>query len=321
VIVVTGGAGFIGSNLVAALCRDPGNAVVVVDDLSDGTKFSNLARSDIADYRDKEDFRAGLADGRSLEGVQAVFHQGACSDTTEWDGQFIMDVNFQYSKDLFHACQARGIPLIYASSAAVYGSSAHFREDPANECPINVYGYSKLLFDRYVARHRESGGAQVVGLRYFNVYGPNEEHKGRMASVALHLHRQVVAGESLRLFQGCDGYGDGEQRRDFVHVDDVVAVNLWLLARPSVSGVFNVGTGRSQPFNDLAHAVIDWHGHGEIEYVPFPQDLLGRYQSFTEADLTALRGAGFSGRFRGVEVGVRDYLDALHRRERGHGNH
>lgn len=314
-IFVTGGAGFIGSNLVHALTAR-GETVTVVDDLSDGRKFSNIVSADIADYLDMDTFYEGLAAGKPLlNGARAVFHQGACSDTTEWDGRYMMRVNYQHSRTLLDGCIRAGVPLIYASSAAVYGSGQRFEEAPENEGPINVYGYSKQLFDRHVRRNQASWGIQVAGLRYFNVYGPREGHKGRMASVALHLHNQIREGGEARLFQGCDGYADGEQRRDFVHVDDAVAVNLWLLDNPQVSGTFNVGTGASQSFNEVAAAVIDWHGAGAVRYVAFPEDLRGRYQSFTEADLTALRGVGYTAPFVDVATGVARYLDWLAREE------
>lgn len=310
-IVVTGGAGFIGSNLVHALVAR-GEAVVVVDDLTDGRKFNNIVGADIVDFFRIDDFYARLASGEDLlRDVRAVFHQGACSDTTEWNGDYMMRVNYEYSKMLLDTCHRAAIPLIYASSAAVYGSGTRFAEERANECPINLYGYSKHLFDRYVLRQLDSRSAQIAGLRYFNVYGPREAHKERMASVAMHLHQQILDSGTARLFAGCDGYSDGEQRRDFVHVDDVVAVNLWLLDNPDCSGVFNVGTGRSQSFNDVANAVVSWHGRGEIQYVPFPQDLLGRYQSFTEAAIGALRVAGYSNEFLDVSAGVKRYLDWL----------
>ncbi|HQU15284.1 MAG: ADP-glyceromanno-heptose 6-epimerase [Gammaproteobacteria bacterium] len=312
-IIITGGAGFIGSNLVKAWNRRGRDDVLVVDDLRDGVKFRNLVDCDIADYLDQEDFLSRVLRGEEWpQGIDAVFHQGACSVTTEWDGRYMMRNNYEYSKVLLEYCIDRGIPFRYASSAAVYGAGRAFREERANEAPLNVYGYSKHLFDQLVRRRLAAGARRVAGLRYFNVYGPREAHKGRMASVAYHLDRQLLAGERLRLFQGCDGYGDGEQCRDFVHVEDAVEVNLWLLDHPEVSGIFNVGTGRSQTFNDVARSVIGWHGRGEIEYIPFPDELRGRYQSFTEADIHALRAAGYAHPFRSVEEGVGDYMEWLH---------
>jgi len=310
--IVTGGAGFIGSNLVRRLVDESGEDVVVVDDLSDGRKFANLADLPIADYFDRDEFLERLeADPRFRQEVRSMLHQGACSVTTEWDGRYMMRNNYTYSKRLLHHCLEHRIPFIYASSAAVYGGSQAFSEDPDNESPLNVYGYSKLLFDQYVRRLSRERGQQVVGLRYFNVYGPREQHKGPMASVAWHFNRQVAEDGEVRLFEGCGRYADGEQRRDFVYVDDVCAVNLWFLANPQVSGIFNVGTGRAQTFNEVANAVIDWHGRGRIRYIPFPEGLAAAYQSFTEADLGRLRDAGCDVTFRDVASGVRDYLDRL----------
>ena len=315
-IIVTGGAGFIGSNIVRGLNARGIDDILVVDDLTDGHKFENLSGLSIADYIDMERFREAIADPSqaSFADVRAVFHEGACSTTTEWDGRYMMDNNYEYSKELLAWCSARDVAFIYASSAAVYGGNDGFVEDIAAEGPINVYGYSKWQFDQYVRRHRAGLKSQVVGLRYFNVYGPNEQHKGSMASVAFHLDRQMRDSATVRLFEGSHGYADGEQRRDFVHVDDVVAVNLWFMDNPAVSGIFNCGTGASQTFNDVARAVLAWHGRGSLEYVPFPDHLKGAYQAFTQADLTALRAAGCDVAFRTVEEGVRAYLDVLHGR-------
>jgi ADP-L-glycero-D-manno-heptose 6-epimerase len=310
-LVVTGGAGFIGSNLVRELNRRGHDEIAVVDDLTDGRKFVNLVGCDIADYLDKDDFLARLANG-SLGKIEAIFHQGACAVTTEWDGRYMMDNNYRYSVALLDYAQANAVPLIYASSAAVYGASGVFKEDDARaERPLNVYGYSKLLLDAHVRRRRAGARAPIVGLRYFNVYGPGEAHKGSMASVAFHLNGQVAASGEARLFEGSDGYAAGEQRRDFVYVGDVAAVNVWFYEQRRVSGIFNVGTGASATFNDVANAIIAWHGKGKIRYIPFPEELKGRYQSFTEADIGALRAAGYDAPFRDVRAGVKAYLDAL----------
>lgn len=313
-IIVTGGAGFIGSNLVHALNQRGYSDIIVVDDLKDGTKFRNLVDCEIADYRDKDQFLQQVLSGAVLGPVEAVFHQGACSDTTEWDGQYMMNVNYEYSKVLLEYCLARNIPFIYASSASVYGGGSVFKEERQYEAPLNMYGYSKFQFDQYVRRRMKAGlKSQIVGFRYFNVYGPREQHKGKMASTAFHFNNQILAEGRCKLFSGSDGYADGEQRRDFIHVTDVCAVNLWAWQHPKISGIFNLGTGRSQTFNDVANAVIKFHGKGRIEYIPFPENLKGRYQSFTQADMEALRSAGCEHQFMTVEQGVEKYLAWLNK--------
>lgn len=310
-IIVTGGAGFIGSNIVAGLNARGIDDILVVDDLSDGHKCLNLSDLDFSDYLAYDDLEGWLATGRMRDRVEAVFHQGACSDTTQWDGRYVMARNFTYSKMLHAWCAAVHVPLIYASSASVYGMGPEFTEERSAEKPLNMYAFSKFAFDQYVRARAYRVPSQVVGLRYFNVYGPREGHKGRMASVARHFATQVAEDGQCRLFAGTDGYGDGQQRRDFIHVDDVVAVNLWLLDHPAISGIFNCGTGRSQTFNEVADAVIGWYGRGEKRYIEFPESLKGRYQSFTEADMSALRQAGCDRDFMPVEVGVPRYLDWL----------
>lgn len=311
-IIVTGGAGFIGSNIVKGLNDRGITNILVVDDLKEGTKFKNLAALEIADYLDKDDFLRKIEQNDSFgQDIEGIFHEGACSTTTEWDGRYMMENNYEYSKKLLQYCLDRGVNFIYASSAAIYGSGLVFKEERQYEKPLNVYGYSKHLFDQYVRRHTEHARSQVVGLRYFNVYGPNEDHKGSMASVAFHLNNQLKEKGIIKLFEGCDGYGNGEQRRDFIYVDDIVSVNLWFLDNPQKSGIYNVGTGRSQSFNDVAKGVLNWYQKGELEYIPFPEHLKGRYQSFTEADISALRSIGYSAPFHTVEEGVKKYLDVL----------
>ncbi len=312
-IIVTGGAGFIGSNIVAGLNAAGHDDIIVVDDLSDGTKFVNIADLQIADYIDKDDFLTCIEAGEKIPRPTAIFHQGACSDTTEWDGRIMLGDNYDYSKRLLNYSLEHKIPFLYASSASVYGDGTVFHEDPVNERPLNLYAYSKFLFDQYVRRCLPDAGSQIVGLRYFNVYGPREQHKGKMASVAYHFDGQVRESGTVRLFEGCEKYGNGEQRRDFVYVADVTAVNLWLHDNPQISGIFNLGTGKSQTFNDVANAVIKFHKRGKIEYIPFPVELEGRYQSFTQADISALRSAGYEKSLRDVAEGVSDYLDWLHR--------
>jgi ADP-L-glycero-D-manno-heptose 6-epimerase len=321
--VVTGAAGFIGSKIVEGLNRHGVTEVIAVDNLAHADKFRNLAGCEIADYVDQAEFIGNL---ERFEGaVEALLHQGACSDTMETDGRYMLDNNYAYSKRLLEWCQEEETPLIYASSASVYGAGPEFREERRCEKPLNVYGYSKFLFDQCVRRMLEARAAQVVGLRYFNVYGPNEQHKGRMASVALHAYQQLKAEGRVKLFVGADGYRDGEQRRDFIYVEDVVSVNLWFLERREVSGVFNCGTGSAQTFNRLAAAVVNAvHGtHAMlpdlvakrlIEYVPFPPALVGKYQSFTEADLTRLRAAGYTSEFKTVEQGVTAYVAELQKK-------
>lgn len=314
-IIVTGGAGFIGSNIVKGLNERGREDILVVDDLKDGTKFLNLVDCEILDYLDKDDLLTRVQRGVDLGApVEAIFHEGACSATTEWDGVYMMGNNYEYSKSLLHYCLEQRAAYLYASSASVYGSGQVFSESREYESPLNVYGYSKFLFDQYVRRILPRAGSQIVGFRYFNVYGPREQHKGSMASVAFHLSQQLSAGESPRLFAGCDGYGDGEQRRDFIYIDDVVDVNLWFLDNPARSGIVNLGTGNCQSFRDVAMAVIGWFGRGEIEYIPFPDHLRGRYQSFTEADMTALRTLGYERPFHTVEEGVPLYMDWLQAR-------
>jgi ADP-L-glycero-D-manno-heptose 6-epimerase len=324
-IVVTGGAGFIGANIVKALNDRGVDDIMVVDDLKAADKFRNLTDCEIADYLDKDDFLARVEKGQ-FKKFKAILHQGACSDTMEHDGQYMMRNNFEYSKSLLHFCQSKRIQFIYASSAAVYGASKEFREDRACEAPLNVYGYSKFLFDQYVRRALQKKSAQIAGFRYFNVYGDREAHKGRMASVAFHQFNQFHEIARVKLFEGNDGYGPGEQRRDFVSVEDAAAVNLFFLDNPKKSGIFNVGTGRAQPFNDVASAVVnslrkatgqpvqslsDLQRSGAIEYIPFPDALKGKYQSFTQADLTALRKAGYKKPFLTVQQGVERYVAKL----------
>jgi ADP-L-glycero-D-manno-heptose 6-epimerase len=311
VIIVTGGAGFIGSNIVRHLNTQGVTDIIVVDDLTDGRKMFNLASCQIADYLDHEDFIGRAGAGEDFGGrLQAVLHQGACTVTTEWDGRMMMRQNFEFSKRLFHYCLERKTPFIYASSASVYGAGRAFRVAADCEQPINVYAWSKLVFDQYVRRHIGEARSQVVGLRYFNVYGPNERHKGGMASVIWHFHQQLLTGDEVRLFEGSGGFADGEQRRDFVHVDDVAALNLWFMGNGR-RGIFNLGTGAARSFNDVAKAVIAWHGRGRIRYIPFPPALAASYQDFTEADLTGLRAAGYNEEFVTIEAGVKRYLDAV----------
>jgi ADP-L-glycero-D-manno-heptose 6-epimerase len=324
--IVTGAAGFIGANIVKALNAQGVTRVIAVDDLTQGERFRNLVDCEIEDYLDKDEFLGALDRGTFNGAVTALLHQGACSDTTESNGRYMMQNNYRYSRRLLDFCQAQNAQFIYASSAAVYGDREGFRESPECEQPLNVYGYSKFLFDQVVRRELPRLRSQVVGLRYFNVYGPREQHKGRMASVAFHFFNQFRANGIVRLFEGSDGYANGEQRRDFVSVEDVVKVNLYFLENPLKSGIYNCGTGMAQSFNEVAVAAVNsvrqargkpaltlaaMQAQGLIEYIAFPQDLKGRYQSYTQADLTALRGCGYSEPFLTVEQGVARYCETL----------
>jgi ADP-L-glycero-D-manno-heptose 6-epimerase len=332
-IVVTGAAGFIGSNIIKGLNARGIDDIIAVDDLTQGDKFRNLASLRIADYVDADTFYDAFAGGAYGQ-IEAVFHEGACSDTMELDGKYMMANNYTLSCHLFQACQKRGARLLYASSAATYGGSDTFREEPAFERPLNVYGYSKLLFDQRMRREcghdfqRTKAGKtnQVVGFRYFNVYGPQEQHKGRMASVAFHQFNQFQADGKVKLFGEYGGYPAGGQMRDFIYIDDVVAVNLWFFDHPGESGIYNLGTGKAQPFNDIAISVVNTLreqrgdaalsleqavSDGFIEYIAFPDALRGKYQSYTQADLGALRSTGCDHAFADVQQGVRQYVHSL----------
>jgi len=324
--VVTGAAGFIGSKLVEALNRAGVTEIIAVDNLENAAKVKNLAGCEIEDYMDKRDFIERLVANQFDEDIEAVLHQGACSDTMESDGRYVMENNYRYSRLLLDWCQEEAVPFLYASSASVYGAGREFREERACERPLNAYAYSKFLFDQHVRRRLPARSAQIAGFRYFNVYGPNEAHKGRMASVSFHAFNQFVGEGRVKLFVGSDGYADGEQQRDFIHVDDVVKANLYFLEHREISGIFNCGTGRAQSFNDVACAVVngvragrgetglslrDMVAEGLIEYIPFPPQLVGKYQSFTEADLGLLRNAGYGEDFMPVEQGVGSYVAHL----------
>jgi ADP-L-glycero-D-manno-heptose 6-epimerase len=322
-IVVTGAAGLIGSNIVKALNERGITNIIAVDNLARGDKFKNLVDCEIADYVDKHDFLARIRAHAYDRRIKAIFHEGACSDTMEHNGKYMMENNYQYSLDLLEFAKEQHAQFLYASSAAVYGAGTTFKEERSHENPLNVYGYSKFLFDQVVRRRAAEQTAQVVGFRYFNVYGPREGHKGRMASVAFHHFNQYREHGKVKLFEGRDGYANGGQMRDFVSVKDVAKVNLWFLDHPNVSGIFNLGTGRAQPFNDVATAVVnamrELEGKaalsteelveaGIVEYVAFPEALIGKYQSFTQADMSNMRGAGYGEPFLSVADGVRDYV-------------
>ncbi len=325
--IVTGAAGFIGANLVKALNERGVSKIIAVDNLAKAEKFKNLVDCDIADYIDKQDFIARIQAGHFDGDVEAIFHEGACSDTMETDGRYMMENNYRYSSILLDWCLDQDVQFLYASSAATYGASSVFKEERQNEAPLNVYGYSKFLFDQIVRqRLAKTPSSQIVGFRYFNVYGPREQHKGRMASVAFHNFHQYRAEGKVKLFAGSHGYADGGQMRDFVYVEDVAKVNLFFLDHPEQSGIFNLGSGRAQSFNDVAVAAVngcrrhnglepqalaELQQSGQIEYIAFPEALKGKYQAYTQADLGALRAAGYSAPMATVEEGVSRYIDWL----------
>ena len=325
--VVTGAAGFIGSNLVKALNERGETNIIAVDNLGNNSdKFKNLTDCEIADYLDKEDFIGLLQDGSFDGTIAAVLHEGACSDTMELNGRYMMENNYRYSLEVLNHCQNEEVPFLYASSASVYGGGGVFKESREYESPLNVYAYSKFLFDQVVRRRWANRTAQIAGFRYFNVYGQREQHKGRMASVAYHFFNQYRADGFVKLFEGCDGYANGGQLRDFVSVEDVVKVNMYFLDHPGKSGIFNLGTGNAQSFNDVAVATINtlraekgegaltleqMHQQQLIRYIPFPEQLKGKYQSYTQADISALREIGYEQPFLTVEQGTGRYVNQL----------
>ncbi|CCD40403.1 ADP-L-glycero-D-manno-heptose-6-epimerase [Candidatus Paraburkholderia kirkii UZHbot1] len=321
-IIVTGTAGFIGSNIVKALNERGENRVIAVDNLTRADKFKNLVDCEIDDYLDKTEFVERFRRG-DFGKVRAVFHEGACSDTMETDGRYMMDNNYRFSRDVMDICLAQGAQFLYASSAATYGGSSRFVEERAVEKPLNVYGYSKFLFDQVVRQVLPRAQSQIVGFPYFNVYGPREMHKGRMASVAFHNFNQFRSEGKVKLFGEYNGYAAGEQTRDFISVEDVVKVNLFFFEHPDKSGIFNLGTGRARPFNDIASTVVnslraingeaalslaELVQRGLIEYIPFPDALRGKYQCFTQADQSKLRAAGYDAPFLTVQEGVDRYV-------------
>jgi ADP-L-glycero-D-manno-heptose 6-epimerase len=319
-LIVTGGAGFIGSNLVHELNAHGISDILVVDNFANAKKFQNLQGARYVDYMDKREFRHAIEDDAlGTRKIEAILHQGACSNTLEDDGVYMMDNNFQYTKEVLAFSIRQGTPLVFASTAAVYGLSGpgHFTPTIENERPLNIYGYSKLVFDQYFRNQLDLDQVPItaVGLRYFNVYGPREQHKGRMASVIHHFTKQMKDTGKVRLFAGTGGYGDGEQRRDFVYVRDLARLNMFFAqigpyapktGEPAKKycGVVNAGSGVSRSFNDVARALMAVHGKVPIEYIPFPADLEGRYQHFTEADLTGLRQLGCPLHFTPLEEGI-----------------
>jgi ADP-L-glycero-D-manno-heptose 6-epimerase len=325
--IVTGGAGFIGSNLVHELNAHGITDILIVDNFANARKFQNLHGAQYVDFLDKRDFRRAIKEGSlGFSSVEAILHQGACSNTLEDDGVYMMDNNFEYTKEVLRYAIQVQAPLVFASTAAVYGLSGpgHFTPTLANERPLNIYGYSKLAFDHYFRNELALGRipTTAVSLRYFNVYGPREQHKGRMASVIHHFTKQMKEIGKVKLFGGTGGFGDGEQRRDFVYVRDLARLNMFFAqigpyapkpgAAPKIyRGLANAGSGVSRTFNDVAKALMSVHGECPIEYIPFPADLDGRYQHFTEADLTALRALGYDGPMTELEAGITETYATL----------
>ena len=315
-IIVTGGAGMIGSNIVSALNKLGLKDIIIVDNLKDGRKLFNLNDLDFLDYIDKEDFLELIKKDHIFGDVKTVFHEGACSKTTEWDGKYLMLNNYEYSKILLNWCISNKYQFIHASSASVYGLGEYgFIEEIKYEKPINPYAFSKFFFDQYIRKKLKSTKTQIVSLRYFNVYGPRESHKNEMASTIFHFHNEFKKNNFCKLFEGNNGYKNGEQMRDFIYVEDCVDVNLWFMKNPNKSGIFNVGTGKAETFNSVAKNIINWHkenrnaNKSSIYYVPFPKHLIGSYQSYTKAEIRKLREVGYSKEFNSLKEGINKYLN------------
>ena len=303
-IIVTGGAGFIGSNIIKALNERGREDILVVDNLENAAKHRNLNSLFIADFVDKREFLELLP---TLE-VETIFHQGACSSTTETDGRYMMQNNYRFSKALLDHCLFRDINFLYASSASVYGNGEHgFREERASEYPLNVYAFSKFMFDNYVRRilRQHQPTSQILGLRYFNVYGYQESHKGSMASVVYHFYRQLQEGGPMKLFEGSEDF-----RRDFIFVQDAVDVNMYFYDSGQ-SGLYNCGTGHARSFTDIARIIQTLEPDASIESIPFPDHLRGKYQPYTQADSHQLRESGYRSPFTSLEDGVTQYYEAL----------
>ena len=313
-IIVTGGAGFIGSNIVKELNNRGRTDILIVDNLGESDKYKNLIGLHFMDYCHKSEFIYDLTeeDKFNNSNIEAIFHEGACSDTMEYDVNYMMQNNYDYSKSLLKYCIGRRIPFIYASSASTYGDGHNgFREGDECESALNPYAFSKLLFDRYVRQIMNDVHSKIIGLKYFNVYGPQEIHKGKMASIFYQIYNQIKDTGCTKLFKGTNGYADGEQRRDFIYVKDVVKVNLWCLENDIKNGIYNCGTGQAHTFNESAQAVIDSVGSGKIEYRDFPEILVGKYQNYTQSDNSKLIAAGYKGGFTDFKQAVNEYCQLL----------
>lgn len=304
-VIVTGGAGFIGSNIAKGLNDRGLDNIIIVDNLEKGEKHKNLNKIKFYDYIDKRDFN--IEEFLKNNKVEAVFHQGASSNTMEADGRYMMTNNYECTKNTFLACQRYNVRLFYASSASVYGNGDKgFEEKEECEYPLNVYAFTKYQFDRFLNLQLNNLNSQVVGLRYFNVYGPQENHKGRMASVAFHMYNQIKNNEPMKLFKGSQNF-----KRDFIYVDDVVSVNMFFFENPEKSGIFNCGTGNAESFCEIAYALQEKYKEAKIEYIPFPETLIGKYQTFTQSDVTKLRKIGYNKPFISLKEGTLKYAEIL----------
>ena len=307
-IVVTGGAGFIGSNLISNLNSTGYTNIILSDYFVNGKQVSNVNHLKINDFIPPDDLCDFIKNNR----VDKMFHLGACSDTTEWNGEYMLEKNFSFSKRLLTACTLKKIPFVYASSASVYGLSEQFGENSSNEKPLNIYGFSKLLFDNFVRSKLSVFDSLVCGVRFFNVFGANEGHKKGMASVMYHFNNQLLSSGVIKIFRGSHNFGDGEHLRDFIEVNDAIDLTTWLSNRkPSDSGIYNCGTGVARSFNEVAQLVVNWHKKGKIEYIDFPCTLMPFYQPHTCADIRRIRTLGYTNSFMTLEEGVNRYMNWL----------
>lgn len=307
-IIVTGGAGFIGRNLIAGLNKIHQTDIVVVDNLKNGKKYENLVGLHISDYIDKSDFIKHLYTNTSyIKNIETVFHEGACSDTTEWNGKYLMHNNYQYSKELVTYCVQYSIPFIYASSAAVYGKNTDIFHKTNNkyEKPINIYGYSKFLFDQYIYKIMQQSTSQICGLRYFNVYGPYETHKKNMASIIFNIYNQITQKKNPTLFIGSKHF-----KRDFIYIDDIININLWIWLN-NISGIFDCGTGIATSFESIANIILNFFNNKNIQHIPMPSDLQKHYQTFTKANSLQLQKIGYPHKFTEINDGIHKYLNWL----------
>ena len=321
-ILVTGGFGFIGTNLIKKLNEIGFSDITCIDSLNNPLKLINASEIKISDFIDKKEFFSILKNTSSHAfDYDYIFHQGACSDTTCEDGNYIMQNNFTFSKLLADICLENYIPMVYASSASVYGEAKYFIESK-NEKALNYYAYSKLLFDEYIRnKNINSLKSQIVGLRYFNVYGPYEEHKNRMASVILHFYNQMKKNKKINIFEGSHGLENGEHKRDFIHVDNVVDMNLWFFKNNKISGIFNCGTSEANSYNKIADIIINYFKQNKNNfnltvddyknYIKFPADLKDKYQPFTESSNENIKSLGYDNKFYSIEEGVNKYLKYL----------